>query len=112
MTYFDHINAAVTICDRTGSIVYMNERSAEVFKNDGGRELIGKSLFDCHPEPALTKVKELLSTGSTNIYTIEKHGKKKLIYQSPWLTNGVLSGMVEISIELPEEMKHFVREEK
>ncbi|MFA5833250.1 MAG: PAS domain-containing protein [Bacteroidota bacterium] len=109
MNYFDEINAAVTVCDTEGTIVYMNDKSQEVFKNDGGKELVGKSLFDCHPEPALTKVKELLSSGTTNIYTIEKLGKKKIIYQSPWFTNKTIGGMVEISIELPTEMQHFVR---
>ena len=109
MEYLQEINAAVTICDMQGIIVYMNDRSAEVFKNDGGRGLIGKSLFDCHPEPSLTKVKNLLSNGTTNIYTIEKNGKKKIIYQSPWFKENIICGFVEISYELPIEMPHFVR---
>ena len=109
MNYFNEINAAVTICDTEGTIIYMNDRSAKVFESDGGRDLVGKSLFDCHPEPALTKVKELLSNGSTNIYTIEKNGVKKIIYQSPWLKEKRIGGMVEMSIELPDEMPHFVR---
>ncbi|MFA6456626.1 MAG: PAS domain-containing protein [Bacteroidota bacterium] len=109
MKYFDNINAAVTVCDSEGVIVYMNDKSQEVFKNDGGKELIGKSLFDCHPEPALSKVQELMASGRTNIYSIEKLGKKKLIYQSPWYENGINKGMVELSIELPEEMAHFIR---
>ncbi|MFA6468208.1 MAG: PAS domain-containing protein [Bacteroidota bacterium] len=109
MNYFEHINAAITICDTDGIILFMNDKSADVFKDDGGKALIGTSLFGCHPEPALTKVKELLASGRTNIYTVEKMGKKKLIYQSPWFENGVNKGMVEISIELPEEMPHFVR---
>jgi transcriptional regulator with PAS, ATPase and Fis domain len=103
------ITAAVTVCDTEGIIVYMNDASQEVFKSDGGKGLIGTSLFDCHPEPALSKLKELLRTGETNIYTIEKNGKKKIIYQSPWRVNNVVSGMVEMSFELPPEMNHFVR---
>ena len=109
INYFDEINAAVTVCDAEGTILYMNKRSEKVFEKDGGKDLIGKSLFDCHPEPALTKVKELLTNGSTNIYTIEKNGVKKIIYQSPWLTESKIGGMVELSIELPAEMPHFVR---
>jgi len=110
MNYFDEINAAVTVCDTEGTIIYMNDRSATVFEKEGGKELVGKSLFDCHPEPALTKVKELLANGSTNIYTIEKNGVKKIIYQSPWLIESKIGGMVELSIEIPAEMPHFVRE--
>jgi len=109
LEWLNEINAAVTICDNDGKIVYMNERSEQVFKSDGGKDLLGKSLFDCHPEPALTKLKELLSDGGTNIYTIEKNGKKKMIYQSPWFTEKSIGGMVEISFELPTETQHFIR---
>ena len=109
MDYVSEISAAVTVCDTQGIIVYMNERSQEVFKNDGGKMLIGQSLFGCHPEPALTKLKELLASGGTNVYTIEKNGKKKIIYQSPWKVNGAAAGLVEMSFELPDVMEHFVR---
>ncbi len=109
MNYFDTINAAVTVCDTQGTILYMNEQSAHVFESDGGKELVGKSLFDCHPEPALSKVKELLANGTTNIYTIEKKGKRKIIYQSPWFDKKTIGGMIEVSIELPNEIPHFIR---
>ncbi len=109
MDWLKEINAAVTICDTDGIIVYMNERSAQVFESDGGKNLIGQSLFGCHPEPALTKLNELLANGSTNIYTIEKNGKKKMIYQTPWLVEQAVAGMVEVSFELPSELPHFVR---
>ncbi|MFZ4621199.1 MAG: PAS domain-containing protein [Bacteroidota bacterium] len=110
MEYFETINAAVTVCDMNGTIIYMNDRSGEIFQNDGGKLLIGQSLFDCHPEPALTKLKEMLATGRTNVYTIEKNGKKKIIYQSPWRKDGAVAGLVEMSYELPDAMEHFVRQ--
>ena len=78
MDWLKEINAAVTICDNQGIIVYMNEKSEQVFENDGGKNLIGSSLFGCHPEPALTKLKEMLAHGSTNVYSIEKKERKKL----------------------------------
>ena len=109
MDWLKEIDAAVTICDNQGTVVYMNEKSAEVFKSDGGKDLIGSSLFDCHPEPALTKLKTLLSDGSTNIYTIEKNGKKKMIYQTPWRKENNIAGLVEISFEIPNDINHFVR---
>ncbi len=80
-----------------------------VFADDGGKDLVGTSLFGCHPEPALAKLKDLLRTGSTNIYTIEKNGVRKLIYQAPWTHESVVGGMIEISIELPADMQHFIR---
>ena len=100
---------AVTVCDRDGIILAMNDRSVRTFQNDGGAALIGSNLLGCHPAPARTKVVELLAAGRPNIYTIEKNGVKKLIYQSPWYEKGAYSGFVELSLEIPFEMPHFVR---
>jgi len=58
----------------------MNDKSTKIFEEDGGRALIGKNVFDCHPEPALTELKRLVETRRSNVYTIEKNGLKKLIY--------------------------------
>ena len=109
MDWLKEINAAVTICDNRGIIVYMNEKSEQVFEKDGGKNLIGSNLFGCHPEPALTKLKEMLADGSTNVYTIKKDGKKKIIYQSPWFDENTLGGLIEISFNIPDEMPHFIR---
>lgn len=104
MDLLDDITAAVTVCDAQGTIVYMNDRSAEVFASDGGRALLGSNIYDCHPEPARSTLKELMESGRTNVYTIEKNGRRKIIFQSP-----CHGGMAEISFELPEEMRHFIR---
>jgi len=109
LDWLKEINAAVTICDNQGIIVYMNEKSEQVFENDGGKNLLGGNLFGCHPEPALTKLKEMLADGSTNVYTIEKEGKKKIIYQTPWFDENTLGGLIEISFNIPDEMPHFIR---
>jgi hypothetical protein len=45
----------------------------------------------------------------TNIYTVEKNGVKKLIYQAPWYKGSVYSGFIELSLEIPFEMPHFIR---
>jgi len=111
LDWLKEINAAVTICDNNGIIVYMNEKSEQVFEKDGGKNLIGGNLFGCHPEPALTKLKEMLADGRTNVYTIEKNGKKKIIYQTPWINKNIIEGMVEISFNIPNEMPHFVRKQ-
>ena len=66
--------------------------------------------MDCHPEPAKTKLKGLLEHQQLNAYTIEKNGVKKLVYQSPWFENGEFAGYIELSMELPAEMPHFVRQ--
>jgi transcriptional regulator with PAS, ATPase and Fis domain len=107
--WIDGVNFAVTVCDAEGKIIEMNGKAAATFAKDGGKYLIGKSLLDCHPEPAKTKLKAMLAKPRTNAYTIEKNGVKKLIYQTPWLKDGKPAGLVELSLELPPEIPHFVR---
>ena len=101
--------AAITVCDKNGKILEMNDRACKTFEKDGGASLVGKNVLDCHPEPAKAKLKEMLATGKSNCYTIEKKGVKKMMYQAPWYENGEYKGFVEMSIEIPFEMPHFVR---
>jgi hypothetical protein len=51
----------------------------------------------------------LLAAREKNVYTIEKNGVKKLIFQSPWYKDGKYAGLVELSLEIPFELPHFVR---
>jgi len=102
-------NGAITICDRDGVILSMNDQAIQAFQDEGGEKLIGTNVLDCHPEPARTKVQELLRHRRTNVYTIEKRGIKKLIYQAPWYEGGKFAGLVELSLEVPFQMPHFVR---
>ena len=99
---------AVTVCDTQGIILYMNERAIKVLSGEG-KSMVGQNLLECHPEPARSKLSEMLRTQTTNTYTIEKNGVKKMIRQSPWFTDGQYSGLVEISFEIPVTMPHFVR---
>ena len=99
--------AAVTVCDKNGVILEMNDRSCRMFAKDGGAGLMGKNLLDCHPEYARKKIEKMLEQPHTHCYTTEKNGKKKLIYQSPWFENEEFMGLVEIVMELPEDMPHY-----
>ena len=109
LDWIQEFPAAVTVCDKDGIILEMNDKAAKGYEKDGGRALIGCNLLDCHPEPARSKTRAMLASGEKNIYTIEKNGIKKLIYQSPWFRNGHYAGFVELSIEIPWEMPHFIR---
>ncbi len=100
---------AITVCDPQGIILELNDRAAAVFADDGGRALIGTNVLDCHPEKARAQLAEMLASGRPNVYTIEKRGVKKLIYQSPWYRAGAYAGFVELSLEIPAELPHFVR---
>jgi transcriptional regulator with PAS, ATPase and Fis domain len=109
-SWLDEDEAAITICDLNGIILYMNDRSRKAFtKYDDNGVSVGSSLIECHPEPARSKLLAMLKTPETNIYTIEKNGIKKIIRQSPWLKDGVFSGVVEVSFEIPAMMPHHLR---
>lgn len=99
---------AITVCDRDGVILWMNDRS-RVVNGDG---LVGSNVLDCHPEPARTTLANLMEARETNTYTVEKNGVKKLIYQTPWYEKGEYAGFTEFSLEIPAEMPHFVRRPK
>lgn len=103
------IAVAVTVCDREGAIVYMNEQAQKTFAADGGKALLGKKLWDCHPAAANEKIRRLMAGGAGNSYTIEKNGVRKLIHQAPWFQDGELGGLVEFSMVIPERLPHFVR---
>jgi transcriptional regulator with PAS, ATPase and Fis domain len=108
--WVEEFQGAVTVCDREGRIVEMNDAAAANFASDGGAALVGKNALDCHPEPARSKLKEMLESSRANVYTISKDGRKKLIYQAPWDSGGVYSGFVELSLEIPDVMPHFDRD--
>ncbi|KWW29667.1 MAG: hypothetical protein AUK63_1267 [bacterium P3] len=98
---------AITVCDREGNILDMNRHSADV--NSHGEKIIGNNLFNCHPPHAAAILRDLLDNEKTNVYTIEKNGVKKLIYQVPWYENGAFGGLIEFSMEIPFDMPHHVR---
>lgn len=100
---------AITVCDANGIIIEMNDRACKMFEKDGGKDLIGKSALDCHPVKAREKIKALIESRTLNSYTIEKNGVKKLIYQSPWYKDGQYMGIIELGLEIPFEMPHFLR---
>ena len=109
MEYFKEVNLAVTICNREGRIIDMNDKSRGTFLKPGQEELIGKNVLDCHPEPARSLLADMLQNPRTNVYTIEKNGVKKLIYQTPWYENGEYMCFMELSMEIPFEMNHRIR---
>lgn len=99
---------AITVCDPQGIILYMNDRAQATFAASGP-SLLGHNVLVCHPEPARSKLAAMLESGESNTYTIEKNGQKKLIHQTPWYQDGKYSGFVELSIEIPRDLPHFVR---
>lgn len=102
LPWAEEADCAVTVCDTEGVILYMNEKARATFAQHG--DLIGRNLFDCHNERSRETIRRMLASGGTNAYTIEKQGVRKMIYQTAWRERGEIRGLVEISMELPDEM--------
>ena len=103
----DGMNCAVTVCDTEGVILYMNEKARVTYIRHGN--LIGSNLFGCHNERSREIISRLTAEGGSNAYTIEKQGVRKMIYQTAWRTGDKVGGLVEISMEIPAEMPHYIR---
>ncbi len=103
--FIEYQCVSITICNTEAIVVYQNDTSKRTFG-----DVVGNSLFDCHPSKASEKIRELLANDGTNAYTISKKGLKKLIYQTTWKNeNGQIQGLIEYSMVIPEDMPHYVR---
>ncbi len=107
--WFEHLPCAITVRDKKYKILYMNERSAEVNKESGGKGLVGKNLMNCHPPEAQKKLREVMVSGRPRAFTLEKKGVKKLVLQSHWRKNGRPAGLVEFYFQLPEDPPNIER---
>jgi len=104
-----YLNGALTVCDKEGIIIYLNPESISNFKKDGGADLIGTNLLDCHPEPSKSRLKKMLEQEESQTYITEKDGIKHLIHQFPWYEDGIYSGLMEFSTLLPENIRNEKR---
>lgn len=103
------MDCSITVCDAQCNIIFMNELSRKTFAH-GTSDLIGTNLLQCHNERSQGIIHWLLTQGGVNAYTIDKNGVKKLIYQSAWRNDqGEIAGLVELSMVLPAELPHYVR---
>jgi len=107
--WFERLPCAITVCDTRYKILYMNDMAAENTREDGGKALIGKNLLDCHPPEAHRKLRDVMASGRPNVYTIEKKGVRKMIYQCHWKKQGRLVGLMELAFVLPKDVPHHMR---
>jgi len=108
--WVNEFSGSIVVCNPAGVIIEMNEKAATSFQKWGGKRLLGSNLLGCHPEPSRSKLVRMMEERKPNVYTIEKNGTRKLIYQTPWHLKGEYSAFVEIVMEIPENMPHFIRD--
>ena len=107
--YFEEVDVAVTVCAKDGTILDMNGKSRKTNLRPGQESILGQNVLDSHPEPARSLLEDMLRNPRTNVYTVEKEGLKKLIFQTPWYDEGEYAGFMELSMVLPENIPHRVR---
>ena len=101
--------AEIMVCDEAGLILEMNDASGVLFKSDGGMNLLGSNVLDCHPDTAIGKLEGMLNQQTANAYFSTEKGVKRFFFQSPWYRDGRFKGLIEISFEVPETIPHFLR---
>ena len=77
--------AAVVICDLEHTVIYMNPAAIERYAKWGGKDLMGKSLLDCHNEKSrqlIFKVVDWFKESKDNniIYTFYNAKENKDVY--------------------------------
>ncbi len=56
---------------------------------------------------------EYFNEAPYSVTVCDKDGKiLEMIYQSPWFKDGEFAGHIELSMEIPTEMPHYVRKPK
>ena len=110
LQWLEELPCSVTVCDNEYTILYMNEKSAQVSAKDGGKALIGKNLLDCHPPDARSKLKRVMASRRPNVYTTQRGNRRKFVYQCHWKTDGKARGLVEFTMELPPRVPNFKRD--
>ena len=99
----------ITVCNSRGIILEMNEKAIESFRAEGGKKLIGSNLMDCHPEPALSKLKRMMRKRQSNVYTVTKGRTRKIVLETPWYEKNEYRGFVEIELPLTSRIHNLIR---
>ncbi len=72
--------AAVVICDREHTIIYMNPAAAENYAKAGGYALLGRNLMECHGpygRAMIEKVTAAFEKGSCPDIVFTTHNEKQ-----------------------------------
>ena len=81
----DQDRAAVVICDLEHRIVYMNPSAVKNYEKSGGKDLVGRSLLDCHNSKSnemIKRIVEWFQESKTNymIHTFYNEKQNKDVY--------------------------------
>lgn len=89
-TLFGGLRAAVTLADHEFQICFMNDRAAAFYAADGGAELIGTNLLDCHRDEHKRVIRAAYARYRAGDLTPTRYRARK--------TDGALEGIVHIPL--------------
>ena len=101
-TLFDGLRAAVTIADQDFQISFMNDRAAVFYAEDGGTELIGKDLLNCHREEHKSVIRAAYARyragdlTPTRYHAQREDGALESIVHIPLIVEGQFRGIAEL----------------
>ncbi len=81
----DEDKAPVVICNLEHTIIYMNPVACEHYAKQGGADLLGKSLLDCHNAKSNEMINRVLdwfraSPDNNRIFTFHNEKENKDVY--------------------------------
>ena len=81
----DQDRAPVVLCDLDHKIIYMNQVAIERYEDEGGSELLGENLLDCHDESSIILINKVLdwfkeSIDNNIIHTFYNKDENKDVY--------------------------------
>ena len=99
---FAGLRAAVTLSDEDFRIGFMNDRAIAFYAEDGGVELIGKNLLDCHRPEHQTVLRQAYARyragdlTPTRYRAQKKDGAFESIVHIPLMVEGRFRGVAEL----------------
>ena len=99
---FDGLRASVTIADQDFRIRFMNDRSIAFYAEDGGAELVGKNLLDCHNAEQGTVIRDAYARYRAGDFTPTRYraqkedGAPESIVHIPLMVEGQFRGIAEL----------------
>ena len=107
--WIEEFPGSIIVCDSAGLVLELNKKAVESHRADGGKKLIGTNLMNCHPEPARSKLKQLMKKHQINVYTVTKGHARQLVLQAPWYSRKKYRGFVQVSLKLPGKIPNHIR---
>jgi PAS domain-containing protein len=99
---FEGLRAAVTVTDENFQITFMNDRSIEYYADDGGAELIGTDVLDCHEAEHQTIIRKAYDRYHAGDFTPTRYrtngegGRTVGIIHIPLVVEGRFRGLAEL----------------